>query len=200
MRLILVRHGHTIYNEENRYQGQSDIPLNEKGLEQAKLLRKRFKNEKIEIIFSSDLKRAFQTAEEIVKGRNIKIIKDERLREINYGVFEGLNVEEIKSKYNEILENWWNQPFKTRIPKGEKLKDLEKRVSQFLKEIFNKYKHKNVMIVSHSGPLRIIVLKCLNLPLSLIRSIRFDNASVSIVEIERKIGGVLSLLNDTSHL
>lgn len=200
MKIILVRHGKTIYNQENRYQGQSDVPLNREGINQARALRRKFKNEKIDIIFTSDLLRAVQTAEEIAKDRNIKIIKDKRLREINYGIFEGLNVEEIKAKYAKVLQNWWDNPLKTKIPEGETVKELEKRVSQFLKDILRKYKNKNIIVVSHSGPLRMLILKSLNFPLTIIRSIRIDNSSVSILEIDKNSRAVLTLLNDTSHL
>lgn len=89
MNLYVVRHGQTEWNIMKKMQGSVDIPLNEKGIEQAYITKKNLENISIDIIFCSPLKRAMQTAEVINQDRNLEIIYDERLRERNYGEFEG---------------------------------------------------------------------------------------------------------------
>ena len=229
-KLILVRHGETEWNKDWRYQGQADLPLNKEGRRQALKLAKRLKEEKISAILSSDLKRAYQTANIIAKSHHLRVKKRTALREINYGVFEGLLLEEVKKRYKTILERWWDDPLSTRIPEGETLKEFKRRVSAVYEEIVGVRPRKSkkevsgcqsvkvskidplitgalvgsdpkktILIVAHGGSLRIIVACALGLKLPQIRRIRFDNAGISIIILD-KARAVLTLMNDLSHL
>ena len=207
-KLILVRHGETEWNKDWRYQGQADLPLNKEGRRQALKLAKRVKEEKISAILSSDLKRAYQTANIIAKSHHLRVKKRTALREINYGVFEGLLLEEVKKRYKTILERWWDDPLSTRIPEGETLKEFKRRVSAVYVETTRRVvstdpagsdPKKTILIVAHGGSLRIIVACALGLKLPQIRRIRFDNAGISIIILD-KARAVLTLMNDLSHL
>jgi len=88
-KIILVRHGQTLWNNIGKYQGHTDVPLSKTGIEQASKVAKRLKNDKITAIYSSDLKRAKQTAEIIALEHNLPVITNTRFREINFGVWEG---------------------------------------------------------------------------------------------------------------
>lgn len=213
MKIYLVRHGETPWNEEMRYQGQTDVPLSERGRKQADALREaHFKAQgsrdgvgfSFAKVYSSDLKRALETAKIIVAGsdptrKEIMLCKE--LREINYGVFEGVLLEDIKRNYAEILQQWWRDPQKARIPQGESLEELKERVLHCYHNIVESHKETddNILIVSHGGPLRIIFMDVLEFSLSQARSFRVDNTSLSIVEYKNS-RPVLTLLNDICHL
>src|SRR5688572_7490768 len=110
MRLLIARHGQTKHNLDHRYQGTTDAPLNETGRAQAKQLADRLADEKIDIIYSSPLMRSTQTAELVAKVHNLEIKKDERLREISFGDWEGMSYDEIQAQSPDLLEKWMNDP------------------------------------------------------------------------------------------
>lgn len=194
-RIFLIRHGETDWNREARYQGQADIDLNATGRGQAEKLSVRLRSEKIDRIYSSDRIRAVRSAEIIFRGREIAIEAD--LREISFGVFEGLNYEEILKRYPEVHSRWMRKPFDSAIPGGEKPSDFRKRVLRAFRCIVSSNKGKIVAIVAHGGPVNVIVRHLLSarVPDDFIPG----PTSVSIVEFKNgKAKGVS--LNDMSHL
>lgn len=194
-KLILIRHGATKWNLEKRYTGFSDLCLHYTGIEQAKLLCKRLKNEVIYKIYSSDRKRAIQTAKIIFKDR--KIHKSANLRELHFGIFEGLNYKEIMEKYPVIYRKWLDNPFYINIPKGEKIKDFRKRIINSIKKIISANNGKTIAIVSHGGAISIFInhiLKSKNFWKTIPGS-----ASLSIVEFNNNKFKIKNL-NDISHL
>jgi len=166
MKLILIRHGETDYNAENKYCGFSNPSLNKKGIEQARKLYRDFKKEsagairelpaKIDRVYSSDLQRAYQTAKIVFPELEVEI--KQNFREMNFGLFEGLKYNEITQKYPEIYQNWLKNPLETEIPQGESLKALAKRVRGELKELLSENIGKTVALVTHGGPIRVIIL------------------------------------------
>ena len=146
--IYLIRHGQTDWNLDRKLQGQTDIPLNNNGKEQAKEAAKEIANLKIDRIISSDLLRAKETAEIINKKIGAEISFDKRLREVNYGDFEGRLIETIKD------EDWnvFNQnPEKKN---GESRKQVYERVKKFLQEI---KEDENVLVVTHGGALKMML-------------------------------------------
>jgi broad specificity phosphatase PhoE len=148
--LIVVRHGETNYNLEGRYCGSTDIDLNEKGYEQAKILAQKLKNMSIGIIISSTMKRAKETARVIGSELQIPIIEMDELVERCIGVYEGLTREEAKNKYPLMWER--------NAPEGaEALELVEERVHQALKAIRNKYlENQNILIITHGYVTKVI--------------------------------------------
>jgi len=155
--------------------------------------------EKIDAIYCSDLKRALVTAEAISSGRDVEIISCPELREVNYGDAEGLTFEEIGRRYPELAEAIANFNLELRFPGGESFEGFIARTSKFLDRLYDHTAEQTILIVSHSGPLKVLVCDLLGIGQSHWRQIRFDNASLSIVDTYPR-GAILSLLNDTSHL
>ncbi len=194
-KLILIRHGETDFNRKKRYSGFKDIPLNLKGRRQVGKLHKRLKFDEVHKIYASDRSRAIQSAGIIFKGRIIELLPG--LREIHFGVFEGLTYKEIMKKYPVVYKKWLKDPFGVKIPGGESLTEFRKRVIRELKNIIAKNKNQTVAVVCHGGPISIFVNHIL-------RSKDFwkyipKSASLSIIE-HRNGKSKIRSLNDTLHL
>ena len=198
-RLLLVRHGVTEFNSTRRFGGHSDIELSADGHEQVERIRDRLTGEKIDAIYSSDLKRALVTAEVISTGHDVDIETCPELREMNYGDIEGLTFEEIGHRYPELWEMIINFDFRLNFPGGESWNGFTKRTITFLDRLNKHAPEETILIVSHSGPLRVLICNLLGIDQSHWLQIRIDNASLSIVDTYPK-RVILSLLNDTSHL
>ncbi|MCK5459758.1 class I tRNA ligase family protein [Candidatus Parcubacteria bacterium] len=151
--LIIARHGKTDWNVRGIMQGQKDIPMNKLGEETTFKLRDKFKNEKIDLIITSPLKRAKRTAE-ILNIHNVEIIEDDRLKEHYYGMFEGKRRDDVLKENPDIkIVEKNGATFWLEIPDGESYEDVRKRVSDFLEDIKNKYAGKTILVVSHEDPL-----------------------------------------------
>ena len=157
-RFCMVRHGQTDWNLEGRYQGQSDVPLNAAGLAQARALAQDLKNEHFDAIYSSDLTRAIETANAIAALHDhLSVNLDTRLREINQGQWEGVQVEEIRNRYEHLWQIRKADPASLRPPGGETVREVQQRVEQALNEIANLYPTENILIVSHGLALATIL-------------------------------------------
>ena len=170
--LVLLRHGQSQWNLENRFTGWKDVPLTDKGIEEAKnagfLLKKN--NIKIDKVFSSVLKRANKTAEIAIKASEIKNLykndilvyeKDQRLNERDYGDLVGLNKLETANKFGKEQVHIWRRSYDVPPPNGESLKDVVNRVSPYFNEIIKPFimNNKNVLIAAHGNSLRAIMIK-----------------------------------------
>lgn len=149
MILYVVRHGKTAWNLEHRCQGISDIPLIEEGREKAKELSSLVKTLDIEVVISSPLKRALETAK-LLTNNEMPINIDDRLIERDWGMNEGMVVDSL----DQI--DCWDVILNTNVQNIERVQDFMKRVSEFLEDTKNKYPDKNVLVVSHSAVLRVI--------------------------------------------
>lgn len=194
-RLILIRHGETDWSVQKRYCGFKDIGLNSAGIEQAEKVYGRLRDEKVDRIYSSDLRRALDFAGIIFKGMIVE--KMPELREINFGVFEGLAYEDVMKRHPGIYGNWLKNPYEVNIPKGEIFSDFKRRVESALDKIISVSKGKLAAVVTHAGPIRIIAGNILK-PKS-VWDIKPDLASISIIEF-RNDKGKVALFNDRSHL
>lgn len=199
-RLLLVRHGETVWNYTSRYQGHTDIELSEKGREQAWLLAKRLKKEKIKAVYSSDLKRAYETASILASPHNLPVKVTKELREINFGVWEGLTYQEIMEQYKELASEWYQHPGKIRIPGGENFKDLKERAYNKILELAHQNDPGTIIVVAHGGTIRAIICGLLDIELNNAFRIRQDNTALNIIECNHGGYNVLSLLNGISHL
>jgi len=153
--IIASRHGDTDVHSGNKYIGQEEevnFDLNKTGKEQAEELAEKLKNEKIDVIFSSDLKRALQTAEIVNKHHNAEIITDERIREYSFGVASGKTFEEFESEYSDA-PSWEEKEIDHKFLDMERPIEVKNRVESFLKDLKNKYAGKKVFIATHGGVL-----------------------------------------------
>ncbi len=198
MRLILLRHGMTDHNLQRRYAGSLDIPLNGEGLVQAQKLALRMASVPVNAVYASDLKRARQTAQVVFAGRDIRILPS--LREINFGIFEGLTFEEVDQKYPQLCRAWFDNPLGTPIPQGESFSDFCQRVRGGVASVLSGHKQESVVMVSHGGPLRVILSDAMGRKVEDMWSIEQHNSGVSIIEYDGARAPRVVLLNDTTHL
>jgi len=152
--IILIRHGQTDYNLEMKFMGQTDASLNDTGRNEASELAERWNEEGVKKILSSPLRRCLETASIVCPGREIETIGS--LMEMDFGIFECLTYEELKKKYPEKLEAWNEDRFNYKIPEGESIADMSKRVINGFEKILNEYSGRTV-IFAHSGTIRIIL-------------------------------------------
>lgn len=199
-KLYLVRHGRTLWNDEMRYQGSSDIPLSKEGKNQARLLFERFKNIHIDKIYSSPLSRSIQTVELISEYKNIKIKTDKRLQEIDFGEWEGKKESDLKRLYGKDYQNFCEDPYKYKAPGERLIEDVQVRVVECVDEIISKNAGKDILISSHGGSLRLLIMKYLKIEdARMFNRINMDNTSISVLNIENGIV-YLDKINDNLHL
>jgi alpha-ribazole phosphatase len=179
--------------------GQRDAELSALGQSQVKKLSGRLAAEKIDVIYSSDLRRAMVTAETIASKHKLEITTCPELREVDYGKFEGLTFEQIAQLYPELAGLCLNWDLQLKFPDGESVEELKQRVNKFLGRLKHHDQEQTVLIVAHGGPLRLIICSLLGIDPRHWRQMHLDLASLSIVNIYPEVA-VLSLLNDTSHL
>ncbi|TDT72550.1 phosphoglycerate mutase [Hypnocyclicus thermotrophus] len=152
MNIYIIRHGETEWNIVKKWQGHKNSNLTELGKLQAEKLANKLKNIKFNKIYSSPLGRAYDTAKILKGNRDIDIELDNRLKEINMGVLEGLDREIGIKKYGNTIEQFWNYPhlYNHKEINGESFYSLNNRTKEFLEEIIKKYnKNEHIVIVSH---------------------------------------------------
>jgi 2,3-bisphosphoglycerate-dependent phosphoglycerate mutase len=155
--LLLARHGETDWNAEQRWQGHSDVPLNERGREQARTLAEELADEPIVAIYSSDLRRAHETARIVADRKGMDVIVDAALRETNLGVWEGLTSTEIAERFPEDWHTWREGG----IPSGrggETPQEARERVVEVAHRIAVAHPGEQVLVVAHGGVLRHLAL------------------------------------------
>ncbi len=195
----IVRHGQTNWNILGRTQGHGNSDLTKKGLEQAKELADAIVDYPIDYIYSSDLGRAVQTAQIIANKLNLDVKKTSTLREMGFGIWEGLLIEEIKRDHLDTYNTWRNKPHLVNIEGGENLHIIKERTDKFIKELNKKYDNKHIVLVSHSVTVRAMLLSFLGSSMQNIYRIKQDNTALNIVEC-RDYGPVVIKMNDTSHI
>ncbi|MGL6107051.1 histidine phosphatase family protein [Romboutsia sp.] len=195
----IVRHGQTNWNILGKTQGHGNSDLTAKGEEQAKELAEAMVNYPIDLIYSSDLGRAVQTAQIVGEKIGVEVEKTEGLREMGFGVWEGLLIEEIKKDHSTTYDTWRNEPHLVSIPGGETLHIIKDRVDNFIEELNKKYDNKHILLVSHSVTVRVMLLSFLNSGMENIYRIKQDNTALNVVEF-KNYGPVVQKMNDTSHI
>lgn len=191
MRLYLVRHGETELNKEFRFIGRTDIGLSENGRLQAETVAERFSKKKIKAVYSSDMLRAVQTAEIITEPHGLNVKQVEGLREIDFGNWEGLTYYEIEEMDGDHLTAWIEDPININIPKGETWEHFESRVLKSLSSIIEEEKDGEVIIVSHGGPIKLLVGHYYGRDPEFFSSFWPSPGTVSVVEI---MGGKAQIL------
>jgi alpha-ribazole phosphatase len=198
LHLILVRHGETEWNAQRRYQGQSDTALSEFGVRQANLVAERLAGREIDAVYASDLKRAWETAQFIAEKSGLRVISEPRLRELKFGVLEGLTFDEAQEQYPEMI-NAWLEDFNRPPEGGETIELFNARVVSLLNDLKAKYDEQTVLLVAHGGPLSEILRVILGLSREKRWYLEMENASLSEVSIAEDYVS-LNRLNDTCHL
>jgi broad specificity phosphatase PhoE len=197
-RLILIRHGETDYNSNRRYCGFSDPSLNASGILQVRSLVKQLKEFDVVAVYSSDLLRAVQTAKAVFPKHQIKTMID--FRELNFGIFEGLNYSEIMERYPELYQDWIRNPSNVLLPNGEEFGEFRKRVSSVLSSIISLNRNRTIALVTHSGPIRVILCEVLGYGLERFWEVSHENAAFSIVDYPEGCTPIAIRINEPLHL
>lgn len=198
--IYLIRHGQTKSNLEKRFQGHIDSPLNEVGLNQAKKIANYSQKLKIDKIYSSDLSRAYNTANEIAKLKKLEVIKNKNLREGFFGDWEGQLVNDILKSDPENYNSIFNNPENAIIKNGESFPLLQKRAwNEFQKIVTLEKDNSNIAIVSHGATIRTIICSILGIRLNNMWKLIIDNATINcFYEIDGQF--YVKYLNDNSFL
>lgn len=198
-RLLLIRHGETEWNASGRYQGQLNTSLNEQGRQQAIAMADHLASVPISAIYASDLNRAWETAMALAAHQNVSATPDPRLRELNFGAWQGLTYREIAERDPERLAFWNADRVGRTPPGGESLGALADRLRDLIDEIRGVHTDGNVALVSHGGTIRVILCVLLGHPLAKYWQFEVDNTAVAEIEW-RELGPVVVRWNDASHL
>ena len=196
--IILIRHGETEWNSQQRMQGHSNSDLSSVGQAQIQALGQWMKNVPFDHIYSSDSLRAKQTAEAITQfsGHELKI--DLRLREKNLGVFEGLTSEEARERHPEVFRLFKTAGSKYVIDEGESTQQLQDRALEIVNEIRIKHPEERVLLVTHGGFIRVVMKHSLGLSLETPTRFLIRNTGVFRLEWEDK--WLVSQMGGVSHL
>lgn len=198
MRIFLVRHGQTRWNAEQRAQGHTDTPLDERGSEQADLLARAFQSEPLGRVVASDLERAWRTAKGVADAQGLQVEHLAALRERAFGDWEGMAFEQIGAAFLEQEQATGTPREEIRPPAGESQLDVWRRLETVAEDLLKS--EAPVMVVSHGGTCSLLLAKLLRGTLYTARSFRFDNTGVTTL-VRRPDGGLQLLrYNDTSHL
>jgi len=198
-KVILVRHGQTLWNLEMKYQGHCDVALTDKGIEQAKLAAQRLAGEDVSAVYASDLSRALKTAECIAEKHNLPVAAIPELREINFGEWEGLTFEGINSQWTEAMSKLFTHPDEIVIPGGETFRQVKERATKALTNLVAAHPNQTIVVVSHGGTIRTVLCAILNIHLNHLWKIKQENTAVNMLEYyDDQV--MVALVNDAHHL
>ena len=198
MRLILVRHGQTSWNDSGRAQGHTDIPLDLTGQEQARQLGQAFEGMIVDQVLSSDLTRSVETAEQVSKAVGVPVTTRPDLRERCFGEWEGQSFSSVSANLYERAQKHSISAQEVRAPNGESFLDVWNRLDAVHDDLRNA--DGTVVVVSHGGALSLLLAKLLKGTLDTSRAFRFGNTGIT--ELEKRMDGLflITRYNDVSHL
>ena len=196
--IILIRHGETEWNSQKRMQGHSNSDLSSVGQSQIQALGQWMKNVPFDLIYSSDSLRAKQTAEAITQFSGHELQFDQRLREKNLGVFEGLTSEEARERHPEVFRLFKTAGSKYVIDEGESTQQLQDRALEIVDEIRIKHPEERVLLVTHGGFIRVVMKHSLGLSLETPTRFLIRNTGVFRLVWEDK--WLVSQMGGVSHL
>jgi len=184
-----------------RFHGYYNSPLTENGREQVRLLGERFRDIEVDIIYSSDLRRAHHTALGISRAKNdMPVIKRKALREINGGKWEDVPWDDLTTLFSEHYETWLNSPHKLQMPEGENMWEFQARLLAEVDGICTENNGKNICVVTHGTAIKVLLCEYLGVGLEGFNQVCWcDNASITVVEIRDGKYNV-TVEGDNSHL
>lgn len=174
-RLVLIRHGETDWNVEGRYQGQADPPLNERGLAQARRLAEELRDVGLEVLYTSPLRRAAQTARVLAEALGLTLHFEPRLMEIHQGEWQGRLWSEIAVLYPDLYRRWQSEPWTVTLPGGESLAQVQERVYAALDDILPRHQGQCVGLVTHRIPIILIKMRYQGLDPDAVRTLELPN-------------------------
>jgi ribonuclease H / adenosylcobalamin/alpha-ribazole phosphatase len=196
---VLLRHGQTPMSVQRRYVGRSDVPLTDLGVRQAVAAAKRLASAGLDVIVTSPLRRAVQTAEEVAAATGAPVVADEGFRETDFGAWEGLTFAEVRERWPAEMTAWLADPA-VAPPGGESFTEVSERVTAALDRVLAARDRRAVLIVSHVTPIKMLVAKTLLAPPAALFRMHLDVAALSEIDWYADGTAVLRSFNDTGHL
>lgn len=193
-KIFLIRHAVTQFNLNGTYQGTSSEDVSVEGAMQIEKLCKRLQKVDIDVVYSSPLKRARTTASRVAQDKRIPLHLREELKEIDFGLWEGLTREETRRRWPEIWKELLSDPGSISLPEGESFQKTMERAVQVFEELSQKHIEECIAIVTHEIIIKMIVIHVLEAPTHIYNRFRVDCASITTITNQKLIS-----LNDTSH-
>ena len=203
VKFIIARHGYSQFNKSKQFTGQYDVNLNAIGYLQAEEVGKYvLENYKVDKIYSSDLKRAIDTAKPIAEALKLPILTRKNLREMYLGEWERKSFEEVKEKYPNDYNEWVTDLGFARATGGESSKELIVRVSEEFERIAKENEGKTVFIATHGGAIRALICAWLRVPLEEMKNIQLvANGSITVIEYDNETkNAIIEKNGDSSYL
>ncbi len=198
-RFIVVRHGETHWNVEARIQGQRDSPLTAMGLEQARAIAARLARDHFDVLVSSDLGRAMQTAAPIAEQCRLPILNDVRLRERAFGEGEGLTYVQVEQRWPNVFSRTLESDPDFIIPGGESRRQFHDRVHHAFEALVREHAGKRVAVVAHGGVLAALYRMVHSIPVGKPHKVPISNASYNAIAFTADAWSV-ETWDDVSHL
>ncbi|HEC33575.1 MAG TPA: histidine phosphatase family protein [Chloroflexi bacterium] len=199
-RVLLIRHGQTEWNREQRFRGRADIPLDETGLRQARVTAKYVAARwPVRAVYSSPMQRAIQTAEAIAAVQGLEVQLLQGLLDLDFGMLQGQPFADARVCYPDLLRAWFEAPHTVRFPGGEGLDEVRNRCTATLREVVDRHPEQTVAMVAHTVVNRVLLCAVLDLENDHFWHLGQDTCAVNLIEWDGK-RYMLRLLNDTSHL
>lgn len=199
LRLLLLRHGETAWNRERRYQGWTDTPLSAEGFAQAEAAARELKEHAFAAVYASPLRRARDTAAAIAAPHGLEVETDPAFRELGFGEWEGLTLDEARGRDTALYEGWARAPHLVSPPGGESLQEARERVLAGFERLRAGHPDEIVCLVAHGIPVRILILEALGLGLDRIWSLHSAPTGISELEF-RDDWTALHRMNTLVHL
>ncbi len=198
--MYFIRHGQSVGNKLGRFLGQTDLDLSELGYEQAEQTRRYFENIRVDVVYASDLMRAFNTVAPIAHDKGIELIPDSELREIACGRWENQLFEDLKVAFKSDYDVWLNDIGNARCTDGESVVELQSRIKAEVERIANIHDGESVVIGTHATPIRCMTCYWRGEPITAMKDIAWvSNASVTKVVYENGVGTIVDYAYD-GHL
>ncbi len=198
-RIYLIRHGETEWNKKGLLQGHSNVLLSPEGVHQAQLLAEHMPFHTVDAVYSSDLSRAVMTAKILAAKFDLPVIQESGFREVNFGDWEGRNLNELASDAPDGFENFFTRPDKAHPPNGETFLEAQARALIALDEVIDERDEQSVIIVSHGAVIRLLLCAALGMPIRKMWTISQFNMAVNIFRVDDD-NPTIELLNSTLHL
>jgi phosphoserine phosphatase len=199
MDCILIRHGETAWNRDERFRGRVDIPLTEVGMAQADRVARALSAEPIVAIYSSPMQRALRTAAPLAGALGLPVTPHPALIDVDFGEWQGLSPAEVAARWPALHAAWLSAPHTVRFPGGDSLIEVRSRVEKMLDVLYACHRDQKIALVSHQAVTRVLMGLVLGLDASAYWRIVQDNACLNRFT-RRDAGYVVVSLNETCHL
>lgn len=198
-RFILIRHGQTGWNKQERFRGWVDIDLDETGRRQAQAAARRVSPWGVSAIYSSPLKRALATAQALADIAGLGVNAIDGITDMHFGVWQGMSITEVKDSYPDQFDQWCNRPDALEIPDGETLEDVRIRSVAAIEELATSHEGQTIAVFTHRVVCKVLLCHVLGLGNSHFWQIEQDTTAINVFELEQGKPTV-HLINDTCHL